>query len=417
MRPSAAPSFHAEPSADRWPRIADAVTGLILTGGGARAAYQAGVLKAVAAIRRERVGAHSPDNPFPVIAGTSAGAINAAALACAADQFDQAVTALADTWTSFRTGQVYRSDAAGIAASGARWLGTFALGWASPRLRPRGPQSLLDVGPLENTIERLVPMQRIAGMIEAGHLHGLAVTALDYSNGVHTTFYQADRQIAPWSRSERLAQRCELGRAHLMASSAIPFAFPAVPLRVEGREHWFGDGSMRQMAPISPAIHLGATRVMVIGIGRMQQPAQPRPTNGGPPSLAQIGGQALSSIFLDALANDIERLERINELLRTLGSADACRAGLRPVQVLVIAPSERLDEIASRHIGALPRSIRVMLRALGVGGEGQRARGALLASYLLFESDYTGELIALGEADALRRRRDIEAFFGWTAHS
>jgi NTE family protein len=206
----------------------------------------------------------------------------------------------------------------------------------------------------------------------------------------------------------------QLTHRHLLASSAIPFVFPAAELPREGRTEWFGDGSMRQMAPISPAIHLGAQRVLVIGAGRMHEPAGRVAPNTGYPSVAQIAGHALSGIFLDALAVDIERMERINRTLSLLSEAQRLVTPLREVQALVIAPSQRLDDIAAHHIASLPRPVRT-LRGVGVHSKlaAQGARGAALASYLLFETPYTQALIDLGEADTLARRTEVQAFFGW----
>jgi NTE family protein len=201
---------------------------------------------------------------------------------------------------------------------------------------------------------------------------------------------------------------------HLMASSAIPFVFPAVQLEMAGRGEWFGDGSMRQSAPISPAVHLGADRILVIGAARLNEPTGRHTVGNGYPSLAQIAGHALSNIFLDSLAVDVERAQRINRTLALLDPTSRARTPLKPLDVLVIAPSQRLDDIAARHLHSLPTAVRTMLRAVGVGGEGREARsGAALASYLLFEAPYTRELIELGAADTLARRNEVIAFFGW----
>lgn len=392
-------------------RVDTTKTGLILTGGGARAAYQVGVLSAIERLRRE-VGAPER-NPFPVIAGTSAGAINAAALAAGADDYRAAVRRLATVWRQIKAEQVYRADAFGVIRTGARWLTLFTAGWALARWRRARPRSLLDNEPLEELLRRLVPLHRVPGLIRAGHLHALAVTASSYTAGDHVTFYDAPDEIEPWTRSQRIAVRARLNVGHLMASSAIPFIFPAVPLTVPGACGYYGDGSMRQAAPISPAVHLGADRILVIGAGRMHEPPGARVETSGYPNLAQIAGHALSNIFLDALSVDIERLQRINHTLSLLGPDVRSHTALRPIELLVIAPSQRLDEIASRHLQALPTPVRAMLRAVGVSGEGDDASGAALASYLLFEAPYTRELIALGEADTRARRDDVLRFFGW----
>jgi NTE family protein len=388
-----------------------ALTGLVLTGGGARAAYQVGVLKAIAQIRRECgvIG----KNPFPVITGTSAGAINAAALACRADDFDESVRVLCEVWEGFRAEQVYRSDSIGVIRTGARWLTMFSLGWAIARWRRARPRSLLDNEPLESLLARLVQTARLRQMMHSGHLHALAVTASSYGSGLHITFYEAARDIVPWTRSQRIAVRGHITDQHLLASSAIPFIFPAVALEINGQLEYCGDGSMRQSAPISPAVHLGAQRILVVGAGRMHEPPGQRAGSSEYPNLAQIAGHALSNIFLDALAVDVERLQRINSTLKLLPATALAHTTLRPIEVLVIAPTQRLDDIAAKHLGSLPTPIRAMLRGIGVSGQGEQARGAALASYLLFESAYTRELVDLGVADTLARRSDVVRFFDW----
>lgn len=390
-----------------------AATGLLLTGGGARAAYQVGVLEAIAGLRRAAGFAGRP-NPFPVITGTSAGAINAAALACGADDFDGIVARIAEVWRDFRAEQVYRADALSVLGSGARWrmwlgLGRFAANWA--RLKPR---SLLDNTPLAELLARLVPLERLPGLMRQGQLQALAVTASSYSSGQHVTFFDAAVPMEPWVRSQRLAVAGPLSHAHLLASSAIPFVFPATALTLQGHTEYFGDGSMRQSAPIAAAIHLGATRILVIGAGRMHEPREADAPNtySGYPTTAQIAGHALSSIFLDALAVDIERLRRINHTLGLIPEQSRGASTLRPIDLLVISPSERIDAIAARHAGALPGAVRHLL-----GGSKASAttevKGAALASYLLFESAYTRELMALGRADTLRQRDEVLRFFGW----
>lgn len=388
------------------------VTGLVLSGGGARAAYQVGVLRALMHMRQE-AGAADGTNPFDVICGTSAGAINAAALACRADDTEQAVQDLCAVWENFRAEQVYRADSLGVIRSGAQWLTMLSVGWLVAQWRRARPKSLLDNAPLADLLARAVPLERLDSLLAQGHLRALAVTASSYTSGDHITFYQACQAMQPWSRTQRRAVPARIGLPHLLASSAIPFVFPSTELEREGWAEWFGDGSMRQTAPISPAIHLGATRVLIVGAGRMQEPSDRRVTNRGYPSLAQIAGHAMSSIFLDALAVDIERLERINRTLALLPQEALQATALRPVQALVISPSQRLDDIAGRHQAQLPLPVRTLLRGVGVTGQGRQAQGATLASYLLFEAEYTRELMALGEADALARREEVLQFFGW----
>ena len=390
------------------------LTALVLSGGGARAAYQVGVLTALVRMRREVQGpAARQHNPFGVICGTSAGAINAAALACQADRFEAAVEVVARVWENFHAEQVYRADSLGVIRTGAQWLTMVSIGWVIARWRRARPKSLLDNSPLAELMQRLVPLQRLPLMLEQGHLQALAVTASSYSSGEHYTFYDAARPITPWERSQRMAVQGPLTHEHLLASSAIPFVFPATRIDGASEGGWFGDGSMRQTAPLSPAVHLGAQRLFIVGVGRTQEPPGRTVQVSGYPNLAQIAGHAMSSIFLDALAVDVERLKRINRTLALLPESALADTPLRPLEALVISPSQRLDEIAARHLGALPAAVRALLRGVGVGGQGEQARGSALASYLLFEAPYTRELMALGEADTDARRDEVLRFFGW----
>ena len=390
-------------------------TGLLLTGGGARAAYQVGVLEAIADLR-QACGAGSEPNPFPIITGTSAGAINAAALACGADNFDRAVRRIARVWRQFHANQVYGADSLSVMRSGARWLTLVSIGWALARWRRMRPQSLLDNKPLEKLLVKMVPLVRLPRLIRKGHLKALAVTASSYSSGEHVTFFESAEPVKPWVRSQRKAARDRITHEHLLASSAIPFIFPAKGIEVDNHIEYFGDGSMRQSAPIAPAIHLGAERILVIGAGRMHEPKNDAAANPTPnyPSLAQIAGHALSNIFLDALAVDVERVQRINQTLSLIPEEKRAHSALRPIELLVIAPSQRLDAVAARHVGDLPTPVRTMLGALGVTSNMADVRGAALASYLLFEAGYTQELMALGRADTLAMRAQVCQFFGWT---
>ena len=394
------------------------LTALVLSGGGARAAYQVGVLRAVVRLRREALGARSRVfQPFGVICGTSAGAINAAALACQADRFEAAVEVLARVWQSIGSDQVYRSDSLGVLRSGAQWLTMVSLGWLIARWRRLRPRSLLDNDPLADLLRRLVPLERLPMMLATRQLHAFAVTASSYTNGTHYTFYSTAQPVRPWVREQRIAVPSPISYDHLLASSAIPFVFPAARIEGTGSAGWFGDGSMRQTAPLSPAIHLGAQRLFIVGVGRMQEEvANHGDVDSVYPSLAQVAGHALASIFLDSLSLDVERMLRINRTLALLPESALGDTPLRPVEALVISPSRQIDEIAARHVGSLPAPVRALLRGVGVGAGGTvavRARGAALASYLLFEAPFTGELIALGEADTIARSDEVRQFFGW----
>ena len=369
--------------------------GLVLAGGGARAAYQVGVLQAIREMLPEPA-----TNPFPIICGTSAGAVNAGALAVTADDFGRAVENLLDVWRNFEPRHVYRADFAGAMANSAKWMAGFLFGAFVKNRRI----SLLDNRPLEGLLSKYLDFGRIEHNIAAGALDAVAITCSGYTSGQSCSFFQASERLEGWKRSTRIGIKTKLTVQHLMASSAIPFLFPAYHLNRE----YFGDGSMRQIAPVSPALHLGADRVLVVGTARIRNDAPERVRGDNYPTLAQVAGHVMNSIFLDSLAVDIERLERINRTVSCVPADALAKMGLtlHHVDVLVLTPSEPLDAIAVKHVGNLPWPIRFLLRTVGA----MRRGGANLASYLLFERGYCHELIELGYNDTIKRREEVEAF-------
>ncbi|MBI5659412.1 MAG: patatin-like phospholipase family protein [Nitrosomonadales bacterium] len=370
--------------------------GLILSGGGARAAYQVGVLRAIAGILPRH--AH---NPFPIICGTSAGALNAATLAVNARNFRKGVQYLSNIWKNFQVGDVYRADPVGVFGNSLRWLAGVVLSAMGNNRLNR--VSLLDNAPLVDLLNKTLPCEKIQESIDAGLLHALSITASGYGSGHSVAFYQGAKDIQPWQRARRRSAPVKIDATHLLASSAIPFLFPAVHIHRE----YFGDGSMRQIAPISAALHLGASRVLIIGLG---QDGAEQPRRGHMdeyPSLAHIAGHALNSIFLDSMEVDLERLQRINRTVGMMPEDIRQAVRLRHVDVLLIEPSQPIDGIAERYAGRLPWPIRLLLRGVGA----MRRSGANLVSYLLFEKGFCRALIELGYQDAMKRKEEIRAFF------
>ena len=381
-------------------------TALFLAGGGARAAYQVGVLQAVFSLLSEH-GWPARQNPFEIVCGTSAGAINATAFACRADNFEESVTHLLHIWRELEVEQVYRADSIGVLRSGARWLSLLSFGWLLRKWHTQPPNSLLDNSPLVGLLHKLLDLPRLDEALASGVLDALAVSASSYTAGRHVTFYQSARVSPSWHRAQRMSVQQQIGVDHLLASSAIPLIFPAVPLYCNERCEYFGDGSIREVAPISPAIHLGASKILVIGSGHVGGTQRNFAEYSGYPSLAQIAGHAMSSIFLDGLSVDLERMMRINATLGLLTAEQRRQTSLRPVKLLAITPSVPLDSLASRHVSSLPLPIRTLLSTIGA----TERRGGALASYLLFEGSYTRSLIELGQIDTLSRRDEVLAFF------
>lgn len=371
---------------------------LVLSGGGARAAYQVGVLQAVADIL--------PDlhNPFPIVCGTSAGAINAVAMAAHPSHFSTAVKDLAHIWQNLEIDQVFRSGWRPLTGG----LMKVAASLFNEGVAKGRPLALLDNSPLRALLSQKIPFEHLEKRIIAGDLQAVSVTAMGYNTGESVSFFQGNPALRGWRRARRVGTPATITVEHLMASSAIPAIFPAVYLSKE----YFGDGAMRQVAPISPALHLGADRLFVIGVSSNRNPAhwgkRKMPVKHSP-SMAQIVGQMFNSAFIDALEGDLEHMERVNALLAMI-DRDRCKQTdhLRLVDTLVISPSKPLDRIAGRRVRDLPKSLRFFLRNAGATARGG---GSAAASYLLFDHGYCHELMELGYQDAMWERDAIERFF------
>lgn len=362
---------------------------LVLTGGGARAAYQVGVLKAVAECYPR---GHAI--PFPILCGTSAGAINATALACYASCFHLGVRKLEYVWRHLNTHKVLRLQLGRIVTHSAKSLIKGALGQPAQMAMP-----LFDNSPLERLLETLIDFQRIDNNLLYGALEVLAITASNYNTGDSTTFFQGRPYHHPWARAGRSGRSSIIATPHLMASSALPFVFK--PCRLQN--HFYGDGSIHQLNPLSPAIHLGARRILIVSLAHEEQDSA---LLSGNPSSSDIAGHLLDTIFTDALTSDIERLQRINSTIALVPERKREQLALRHIDNLVLQPSQNLDELTHKHFHRLPGNIRAVLRLFGV--EAGDATG--LASFLLFEQEYCRELIDLGYKDTRARMEEVCLF-------
>ena len=374
----------------------DTEIAVVLPGGGARAAYQVGVLRAVARIlgREQR-------QPFRIICGTSAGAINAATLAVHADSFRRGVARLVRWWSAVEVTHVYRADLTSVSLHGVRWLASVLVGSGGPKRAA----AMLDNSPLRNVLRGDLELTRIAQQIRDGALRALAINATSYTTGQAVTFFQGSPAILPWQRTRRRGEPAVIGIDHLLASTAIPFVFPA------GRigDDYFADGSVRQIAPLSSALHLGARRIFVVAVGQFtgQTPTARQREAPSYPSFAQMAGHALSSIFLDNLGADLERMQRMNHLLNLVpGEVQERHPEVAHIDALVLIPSRDVGAMAVPYARHLPPGARYLLHGLG----STEGTGATLLSYLLFDRRYTRALLDLGYRDAMARRDEIDAF-------
>ena len=373
------------------------VTGLILPGGGARNAYQAGVLKAIADMLPE-----DEKNPFEVISGSSSGALNAVLLASSATRFQEGVDRLWGIWTNFHVGKVFKVDNWTAMKSAFGWATNFLLGGIVKQ-----PPSVLDNSPLRELLERHIRFARIQQAIDAGDLRAVSVTASGYTSGMSVSFYQGSDGLVPWRRTRRVGQPTELTLNHLMASSAIPVLFPAVRLRNE----YFGDGSMRQTAPLSPALHLGANRLLIIGVRSPGLDTQPDEfVDAKYPSFGQISGYIFDTLFMDTLDADIERMRRINHTITETRDkrVEYKDTSLRQIDYLVVSPSQDVREIVAKYVGNFPRSVRILLKGIGALAR----EGRPLMSYLMFDAPFCKELLELGYQDGMAAREQILHLLG-----
>ena len=366
--------------------------GLLLSGGGARAAYQVGVLKAITSLLPRNHGV-----PFPIICGNSAGAINATALACYASCYHLGVRKLEWVWKNFRTEQVYEPGIYGVYSH----LFKHYINMFRSKMVQRSPGSLLNNQPLRELIRDMLDFKRIDRNILRKHLHALSVMTSSYSTHDSVSFFQGQPEIEEWQRQLRIGVAGNIDVEHLMASSAIPLVFPTVKIGDE----FHGDGSVHLMSPLSTPIRLGAQKILIIGVEKMEKRQQFSDIQHYPAS-ASIAGHLLDTIFADTLNTDLERLDRINATLDAMDEKNRQKTDLKKVECLMINPSENVINIANKHYRQLPRGMRSLLKMIGVNDQSESS----LLSYVLFEKEFCQELIELGYQDGLRQQDEIRQF-------
>lgn len=369
--------------------------GLVLSGGGARGAYQAGVMKAVTEI----AAAGEKSLPISIITGISAGAINTAFMASTWNDPVKSCKDLVDTWARLETDNIFRTDAVSLGHIGARWLADTALGSFRKR---KHAHALLDTQPLRELLSTNVPVERIQEQINKGHLEAAAITAMDYSTSNSITFVQARDGIKLWDRNRRESHHAKITVEHVMASSAIPLFFPSVKVG----DKYFGDGCLRNTAPLSPAIHLGADKLIVVSVRRPDHLAPVVSTKpSDEPSIARVLGVMMNAVLLDAIEVDMERMARVNNTLKSVPPHLLKEMSLRPVEYLWIRPSQDIGALAAGKFNKLPKLMRYLIGGLGGSGESSE-----LTSYLLFDPEYCGKLIELGYLDAMNSKDEIKRF-------
>ena len=366
-------------------------TALILSGGGARAAYQVGVLRAVLEIL------DTNRQPFDIVCGTSAGAINAAYYVAYAHRPRFGMVRLHHVWRNLSAADIYDTSWRGVVRTTAR------LGAGAFRNTERvKPTSILNNKPLERLLTRWLDFTAIRANLQNGFVRNLCINAVNYSTGESVAFYEG-ATVEPWQRLHRHGEPTTLSLDHVMASTAIPILFP--PRAING--HYFGDGALRQLNPLSPALHLGARRLFVIGVSSNKH-NRGKPSRAIKPTLAQIVGHLLNREFIDNLEADIEQAEVINELMDDCAFGEGGKPPAQKVEILVITPSTPFDEMAARYIDRQPGSMRFLFRLLGARGQGA---GASFASFLLFDGGFCQELSNTGYRDGRDNADAIRKFF------
>ncbi|NRB41799.1 MAG: patatin-like phospholipase family protein [Pseudomonadales bacterium] len=370
---------------------------LVLSGGGARGAYQVGVLKAVADLHVKKA-----RNPFSIISGTSTGAINAVALAASANNFRLAVKKVEAFWRRLHVDQVYKATSWDLMVSVSILIASFF----NDGVGRNRPLALLNNDPLRQLLIDSIQFKNIQKRIDAGYLDAVAVNATGYTSGESVTFFQGHSDLNKWRRNRRVGIPTTLGVEHLMASSAIPTIFPAEKVSRE----YFGDGALRQLAPISPVLKMGADRVMVIGVSANPVTTPHREMATHSPSLAQMVGHLFNSAFIDSIEHDLDMLVRFNDLIGMTENENPYTffGEMRKVPLLAIYPTVEFDHIAANHIQDLPWAMRRFMKNTGATDKGG---GASFASYLLFESGFCKELIDCGYRDAMEQEQAIIDFF------